>query len=331
MISPFTGGPAIPKLELRQRSFRNESFEIWEHFYLCPATGLRFSSPEQDGLNLVQVHNLYRTRHKIPFPDEIRNIREQYGLSAARMSEMLDLGANSYRLYEQGEMPSLANARLIRMMASPENFSRLAEEKRELFSASAWNRLQETLTAQRQPSAMPAIVAYLWNFHLEANEFTGFVKPKLEKVAQFVLYFAQLQQPLKTRLNKLLFLADFLHFKRHGCSISGANYRAIPFGPVPSHYHELFGILQNEGFVSIEEEAYEHGGHGERFKPGKVFDPAAFSPTELACMEEVEAHFRAVRTRDLLDICHEEPAWLDNQEKRNLISYQQYGFRLKAL
>ena len=43
----------------------------------------------QDELTERQVHNLYRAKHHIPFPEEIKNIRLQYGLSAAKMSEVL--------------------------------------------------------------------------------------------------------------------------------------------------------------------------------------------------------------------------------------------------
>ncbi len=329
MISPFSGKEAIEVLVPQTRTYRHESYEIWEHHYRCPVTGNRFTTPEQDQLNLTQIHNQYRTRHRIPFPEEIRQIREQYGLSASRMSEFLDLGVNSFRLYEQGEMPSLANARLIRLAANPINFKTLVQEKQHIFSQKTYQRLMERLDREA-PDQLPAIVAYLWNFHLDANEFTGYVKPRLEKVAQFVTYFASHVQPLKTKLNKLLFLADFLHFKRFGFAISGFNYRAIPYGPVPSHYHELFGILQNEGYLHIEEEHFENGGQGERFKAARDFDESLFRKDELEVMREVIEKYQSLRTADLVALCHEEPAWIENHEKRNLINYQQYAFALKA-
>ena len=41
------------------------------------------------------------------------------------MSRILGFGANQYRLYEAGEMPSLSNARLITLIAEKDNFEKL--------------------------------------------------------------------------------------------------------------------------------------------------------------------------------------------------------------
>ncbi|MDE5881336.1 MAG: helix-turn-helix domain-containing protein [Muribaculaceae bacterium] len=59
------------------------------------------------------MYNQYRVRHGIPFPDEIAGIREHYGLSAAKMAQILGLGINQCRMYENGEVPSVSNARTI--------------------------------------------------------------------------------------------------------------------------------------------------------------------------------------------------------------------------
>ena len=74
-----------------------------------------------------QVYNQYRDKFNIPFPDEIMLIREKYGLSAIKMSEILGFGINSYRQYEAGEMPSVANAKLIQMADDPKKFIDMVE------------------------------------------------------------------------------------------------------------------------------------------------------------------------------------------------------------
>ncbi|MCI4669865.1 MAG: DUF4065 domain-containing protein [Bacteroidia bacterium] len=311
--------------------FRKESFEIWHHFMIDPDTGEEYTSEELDELNTQQVYNQYRERHHIPFPDEIRQIRLKYGLSAAKMSEVLDLGANSYRNYEGGEVPSLANAKLIRLAAKPENFLRFVQEKEAIFSKNTYNKVMAHINSLMKEDKLSKVMEYIWNFHMEANAFTGYVKPQFEKVANFVLFFAEKARPLKTRLNKLLFYSDFLHFKNHGFSISGCNYRAIPFGPVPSHFHELFGILHGENFIQIEEELFDHGGVGERFVPVKEFDAGLFSEEELQSMEKVVEAFEESRTREIIDLSHEEVGWEKNQEKRDLINYQDFAFLLKGI
>lgn len=47
--------------------------------------------------------------------------------SIDKMSEILGLGVNTYRLYENGEMPTVSNGRLIMSVRDPEEFVRQVE------------------------------------------------------------------------------------------------------------------------------------------------------------------------------------------------------------
>jgi putative zinc finger/helix-turn-helix YgiT family protein len=122
MKSPITGKEMTLAKEQRTMEFRKVPFEIVFHSYRCEDSGEQFTSTELDELNTNQVYNQYRDRFNIPFPDEIAKIRGKYGVSAAKMSEILGLGVNSYRQYESGEMPSVSNAKLIQMADNPSNF-----------------------------------------------------------------------------------------------------------------------------------------------------------------------------------------------------------------
>ncbi len=59
--------------------FKKE-YTVHYHFYLCNESGEQFTSSELDEMNLVQVYNQYRDEHNLPFPEEIRAIRQTYGL-----------------------------------------------------------------------------------------------------------------------------------------------------------------------------------------------------------------------------------------------------------
>ncbi len=316
--------------EIGTDSFRKETFQIVRHYYLDEKSGETFSTETLDELNLQQVHNQYRAKHHIPFPTEIGDIRKQYGLSASKMSEVLDLGINSYRNYENGEIPSLANAKLIRLAKDPENFRSFVREKKSLFSVKAYQRVMDRITALLEPSELDPLVDYIWNHDTEANTYTGFVKPNFDKVANFVLFFAEKMQPLKTKLNKLLFYADFVHFRETGYAISGCNYRAIKLGPVPSHFSELFGLLEDQGFVQVEHEVLERG-VGERFVPAREFDASLFSEKELTHMGQIAQTFETHKTTEIVNLSHEEKGWIENHEKRELIDYQNYAFDIKGI
>ena len=120
--SPFTGGEVILCKQERELIYRKEKFVYIANFYMCVDTNETFTTTELDEVNVKQVYNQYRTKYGIPFPDEIKNMRERYGLSASKMSIILGLGANQYRLYENGEMPSEAIGKTLKSIINPQIF-----------------------------------------------------------------------------------------------------------------------------------------------------------------------------------------------------------------
>lgn len=102
--------------------FRGETYK-YEHInYRCDETGLEFTTDEMDFDNLERVYVQYRAKHGIPSPKELTETREMYGLSAAKMSEILGLGTNQYRLYEEGQMPSEAIGKILKSIQEPAVF-----------------------------------------------------------------------------------------------------------------------------------------------------------------------------------------------------------------
>lgn len=65
------------------------------------------------------------------------------------------------------------------------------------------------------------------------SEFSGFRKPSFEILSEMVVFFSHTLPSYNTKMNKLLFYADFLAFRESGLSISVATCKAIPYGPVP--------------------------------------------------------------------------------------------------
>jgi transcriptional regulator with XRE-family HTH domain len=317
--------------KLDKLEFRKEFFTIVYHNLKNEATGEEFTTDELDELNLAQVHNQYRSKYGIPFMDEIKSIREQYNLSAAKMSEILGLGPNVYRNYENGEIPSISTGRLIQMAKDPIEFKKLVElskndlTKNELESIhkkvemklDGWDvfqqKLEEYLLGPKEP-----------------NNLNGYRIPSLKKLGMLVKYFAKQLEPFTTKMNKLLFYADFLHYSRTGYSITGLTYIAIKHGPVPKNYGGIYDRLFENRFVEMEEIEFD-GYVGEKFKnqdgePNMEF----FSPTEQKAIVDVAQKLGKLKTNEIVDISHNEYAWQQNIDAHGRISYD-FGFELKAV
>jgi len=330
MKSPITGKKMKLTYERRIVPFRKEQFEIPYQFYLCEDTGERFTTTERDEWSMQVLHNQFRAKHHIPQPDEMIAIRQKYDLSASRMGEILGFGPNTYGHYEKGEVPSLPNANLVKMARDPEKFYDLAKDWDSGAEKAKTELLKrvDRLIQQKQQTFFD-VKEYLMGDPY-ADQFTGYRQPDYEKLVEMIVYFAKETPCYKTKMNKLLFYADFGMFREQGCSISGTRYRAIARGPVPLKYQSLFDSIGD--VIDMELEEMPDGGEKQFLKGRKdhPFNPALFSQAELRVLEQVKDRFKDKTPTDIVNISHKENGWIANKDAHSLISYH-YALELKAL
>lgn len=334
MKSPITGKEMKLIKERRSMDFRKETFEIIFHYFKCEDSGEQFTTSALDEVNVNQVYNQYRDKFNIPFPDEIIRIRKKHGLSAAKMSEILGFGVNSYRQYEAGEMPSVANGKLIQMVDDPKKFIDMVELCGTLDEKTRIKYVQkaEELAEEKKRNIFNLnFREYLLGNHL-ADIYSGYRNPNLDKFTEMVVYFSDKLSPFKTKMNKLLFYADFLMFKQSCFSISGVRYKAINMGPVPNNFQSIFEYLANENKIDIEISEFPNGYIGEQFKSRKdrKFNPNLFTEDELETLSRVASEFKETSTNDIIKLSHLEEAWKNNEKERKIISYD-YAFELNQI
>lgn len=334
MKSPITGKEMKLTKENRSMEFRKETFEVVFHYYRCEDSGEQFTDTELDELNMNQLYNQYRDLFNIPFPDEIIRIREKYGVPAGKMSEVLGFGVNGYRQYEAGEMPSVSNAKLIQLADNPKNFIEMVtlcdawDEK----TKAKYIRNAEHLTEEYERNIFSFnLKDYLLGNHL-ADIYSGYRNPDFEKFTEMVVFFSEQMEPFKTKMNKLLFFADFLMFKKTCFSISGVRYKAINMGPVPGNFNSVFEYLSNSGEIDIHYTQFPQGYLGEQFKARKErpFNQKIFLEEEIKILHLVADRFRNISTNDIIGISHLEEAWKQNHPDKKDISYK-YAFELKQI
>ena len=120
------------------------------------------------------------------------------------------------------------------------------------------------------------------------NSNTGYRQPDLAKFSEMVVFFTEKLQPWKTKLNKLLFYADFGMFRNTIYSISGIQYQAISMGPVPYNFQSIFEYLANNDDVDVYFTTFPNGNVGEQFKSNKnrKFNSGLFNELELKILYE---------------------------------------------
>lgn len=317
--------------EVQTLNFRKEEFTVKQRFYLCEDSGERFTSTQLDELNLSLVYNAYRAKYHMLSPEEIKETREKYGLSAVKMSEILGFGPNSYGLYERGEIPSLSNSKLLKLASDPESFYSLVKDWG-IDNASTKTKLLEKVSKMMdEESETDFLESYLLG-NSQFSELTGYRKPNLARLKEMVVFFAHKVPSYKTKMNKLLFYADFLCFRELGVSISGARYKAIPYGPVPDKFQTLFENLAETDVIDIFYTPLDNGNRKEKLigREDRPFNPNLFTTAEISFLDKVASKFIDTNPSDIVEISHKEKGWIENESARNFIPYD-YALELKAL
>jgi putative zinc finger/helix-turn-helix YgiT family protein len=341
--SPFADGYALLTIEPNtEKTFRKEKYNITYYHYVCQATGESVSTDESDELNVEQVYSEYRAKHRILSPEQISQMREQYGVSAARMSDILGFGPNQYRNYEDGEVPSLSNAKLLNLAAKPQNFRELVEEKKNELTRTQYEklvkRLRELMDDGIEPIRIDGLVVCLASTISPAisDEYTGHSVPNAEKFAEMVLFFyGHLNHLYHVKLFKLLFYADFYHYKCTGHSISGYKYKAIKRGPVPENYSLHIEFMAQQRLltqgVDPTHTRSDDGGPVTVYSASRKANMNMFSESEKEVLATVLKKLGYKKRPEIEQISHKEDGWIDNEQQRSLISYSKYAPTLKAI
>lgn len=144
-------------------------------------------------------------------------------------------------------------------------------------------------------------------FGISIEEFAKATLPKYEKYKQMIL--AYLQSPLstdgkipKTKLAKLLYLADFAWYYNNLESMSGMRYLHRTYGPVPDPYFRALAELEEEGKITIDYkgDAILVGAGAKHQKLDLIMN------NELGLMKKISVKWKNKRTQEIVDFTHEQ-------------------------
>ncbi len=163
-----------------------------------------------------------------------------------------------------------------------------------------------------------------WFGSQASDEFTGNRSFDQNKLLNLILYFCRGEGVFKTKLNKLLFYADFAHFKKNDVSITGARYVRLSYGPVPEDFGFFYELLFKRGDIFIEEVVFNDDVSGDRFVTLREPELSLFDDGELDTVTYVKEHFKNATSKAMVELSHEEQGYEDTPEKC-FISYHFAG------
>lgn len=135
----------------------------------------------------------------------------------------------------------------------------------------------------------------------------------VEKYKQMILAYLRMNltskgdyQIPKTKLAKLLYLADFAWYYDHLESMSGMLYRRIAYGPVPDTFFRALDELEEAGKISI---TRKDDGVKEMFlisetESNRNEKICALSGEEIKLMEKIGKKWKDKKTKEIVNFTH---------------------------
>jgi putative zinc finger/helix-turn-helix YgiT family protein len=298
-----------------------ETIEVDAQVLVCAECGEEFYCEELDSATLVNAYNEYRRRHKLLLPEEIKKIREQYGLSQRSFAKLLNWGDKTICRYENGSLQDKAHNSLLLFLREPENMRTYLTENEVSLDIRQRTKLLDTVDKLEQDKEYRAgrrfLNMFFSNVPCEENGFKAF---DYDKICAMVLFFTyKSRELLKTKLMKLLNYSDMIYYKENGISISGARYAHLPYGPVPENFDILFGTMAADHIAHIEV-VYDNGYERHQVIPECDMPEGILSASELDVLERIYEKFADFGSVDISNYSHKEKGY-SSTKKGEIISY----------
>ncbi|MCB1119533.1 MAG: DUF4065 domain-containing protein [Chlamydiia bacterium] len=221
-------------------------------------------SKQMNGLRKAAA-DAYRKTHGLLTSGEIVHFRETLGMSQAAFAAYLNVGEASIKRWETYAVQDPSQDEHMRLKCD-EAYAEL-------------NALQVQWKC-RAPDI-----------------FNGNRRFSLEMMKHTILYLIRAaKSPLY--LNKVLFYADFLHFKSFGKSLTGAQFVPLEYGPCPDQFQNIISCMEKQGLIT------KTGTHN--FQPTQPADLTLFDDHEQQTLKTIYKLIRLDGGKHLYDLSHEE-------------------------
>lgn len=112
----------------------------------------------------------------------------------------------------------------------------------------------------------------------------------------------------ETKLNKILYFADFEMFRLSGRSITGARYRRLPYGPVPLDVYDVLDGLKKTGRATVAKETVGKL-QQRRLVACAQADRSVFTSDELCVLDEVISRVCTMTANEVSELSHQTEGW----------------------
>lgn len=285
-----------------------EEVDYTEVTAFCPMCNAENGDSRLVGESQRRAYDVYRSRHGIMSPEDLRALRSAYGMSTRQFSRFLGFGEQTEARYERGSIPDRVHANAINEASTPDGALRLLAANRDQMDDDSISHAQAFASKGGKSSMMPTWASVMeGGKDLAIRGFRGFDEAR---VGAIVYELASHCRDLYwTKFQKAMFFLDSLSFSRTSVSMSGLSYAHATYGPVIDGKDTLRAVLAQGGAVSFDESEL-----GDVLVP-RTRPNVVLSEQEVALIAEVAAVVNTFGTcKEISDFSHSLSAWANTSD-----------------
>lgn len=298
---------------------KGEPIEVVSDVLTCSVCHAELFNEELDSKNIERAYAEYRNKHNYLSPTRMKEIRSRFG-SGRTVATLLGWSQATLVRYEGGAIPDASHyAQLLRLHEDPNYIKVLLDQRGHKLKERERSKI-EAAFIQTGHMETPDPVDYLDSvFQPIYRDGITNVEFDFEKLTALVQCFTWRTQDLfKSKLQKLLFYADFLCYKRYGYQITGLAYIHHHYGPVPANHDLVQWALVTIGAIDVKPSEGPYG--GELIISLGEPDLSLFNKEEIEVIDAVNGFFKDFTASKISEFSHGEQGYTKTGFK-DIISY----------
>jgi uncharacterized phage-associated protein len=223
-------------------------------------------------------------------------------------------------------VPSESNGKMIAAIRDKNVLLGLLNGCKDVFQQAEYNRILTSIRLCEDRNTNSPLYCVIFNDD-KRTIFNGYGYKSVAKLFEMVQYIVWKHgEVFPTKLNKLMFYSDFHNYRKTGQSISGLQYRALNFGPVPDHYATIYDNVP--GLEKKLVEAHDMVGTLLIFNGDKTYEN--LSSAEKNSIDYVVDSLKQLSVSAIIEESHKESGWQNYSDNHDYIAYDE-AFNLKLI
>lgn len=289
---------------------KNVKVQYRKTVYYCEIEEEEFTPDFIMDKNLAAAREAYRKQNELLTVEEIKQIRDIYGLTQKEYSRLLGLGDVTIQRYETNAVQDDTYDMMMRLTReNPEYCLEMLERNKKSFELERYQTIRERIINRIKLIGENYFTEKaIQTKYAEYNQMTdenGYCLLDIKKVRNILGYLAeQMRHLYKVKAMKLLWYIDELSYRNYEKSMTGLVYQHKPYGALPVAHNELIHL---QGLRVTEEEHEDYTAY--RIESAQPFGKELFTYEENVVLEKVINKFKNYSTKEIVDYMHQETAY----------------------